>query len=399
MRIALCDYSGHQAPIQLARELARRGRQVLYLYFLESQTPKGVLEKRPEDPALLEIDAVSLGRRVSSLSLHRQRADERAIGRLLADRVALFAPDVVVGTNLPLHALSEVQRRCRAIQRPFVLWLRDIHSFALAHVLAAKWWGLERILGGRYRRLEKRVLEQSAGIIIMARDFIPVLEREFHLPASRVYLLDNWAPSDAITPRPKANAWARAQGVSKAGVVLYCGSLTAQHDASLILALAEALRDRAGAIVIVASEGAAAKWLAAEARVRELASLRVIPFQPFASYVDMLGAADVLIASVNPEMGIFSTPSKVMSYLCAGRAIVLSAPRENPAARIVIKSQAGRVTPAGDRTAFINAVIAYLDDEQAREQAGANGRAYAEQYFDIGRACDRFESVLATACS
>ena len=61
-----------------------------------------------------------------------------------------------------------------------------------------------------------------------------------------------------------------------------------------------------------------------EARLREsaaraaLPNLRLLPFQPIDHYPDVLGAADVLVALLEPTAGTF-VPSKVLSYLCAGR--------------------------------------------------------------------------------
>ena len=73
---------------------------------------------------------------------------------------------------------------------------------------------------------------------------------------------------------------------------------------------------------------------------RELAR-RGHAVQPFDAYPDVLATADVLIAFVEVDAGAFSLPSKVLSYLCAERAIVLSVPKKNLASRIVVKSGAG----------------------------------------------------------
>ena len=52
----------------------------------------------------------------------------------------------------------------------------------------------------------------------------------------------------------------------------------------------------------------------AQAFVRFGVEVTLLPFQPYDSLPDMLGAADVAIALLEPEAGIFSVPSKVLSY-------------------------------------------------------------------------------------
>ena len=43
-------------------------------------------------------------------------------------------------------------------------------------------------------------------------------------------------------------------------------------------------------------------------------SLRFMGFQPFEALPDVLGSADVLVAILEADAGVFSVPSKVLSY-------------------------------------------------------------------------------------
>jgi len=123
----------------------------------------------------------------------------------------------------------------------------------------------------------------------------------------------------------------------------------------------------------------------------------VLPFQPFDAYPDVLGAADVLVAVLERDAGKFSVPSKILSYLCAARPIVLSAPGENLASRTIERAGAGIAVPAGDGDAFVDAVKRMLSDAGARTRAGEAAYRYAMATFDIRRIADRFEAVFAAA--
>ena len=91
-------------------------------------------------------------------------------------------------------------------------------------------------------------------------------------------------------------------------------------------------------------------------------------------------AADVLLATIEPEAGTFAVPSKVLSYLCAGRPILLTAPKENLAARIVERANAGIVVDPADATGFLAAALRLRDEPQLCATMGANGRAYARTH-------------------
>jgi glycosyltransferase involved in cell wall biosynthesis len=108
----------------------------------------------------------------------------------------------------------------------------------------------------------------------------------------------------------------------------------------------------------------------------------------------MLGTADVLISLLDAGAGTFSVPSKILSYLCSSRPIVLCAPLENLASKIIKVSDSGVVSPAGNVKAFVNAVKTMLDDPLRRSTYAANGRSYAERAFDIAQIGTRFETLL-----
>ena len=396
MRIVVNDYSGHPFQVELSRSLARRGHNVLHVHFADFQTPKGDLVRRDDDAPGFEVCGLSRGRPFAKNRYFRRVFQERQYGLLAAKTAIAFRPDVVIGCNNPLDAQRELQNVCRSAGIPFVFWLQDIYSVAINHVMRRKLPVLGNIIGARYTRLERMLLRQSDAIVAITEDFIPVIKR-WGVDEKRCTVILNWAPLEAISPMDKDNPWSRAQGLADTKVVLYSGTLGLKHDPLFLVDLAEWLRLRVDTVVLVVSEGAGADLVKHEAAMRGLENLRVLPFQPFEVYPQVLGSADILLSIIEAEAGIFSVPSKVLSYLCAGKAIVLSVPKENLAARTVAEIGAGLCIAPGDREAFCDAVTNYLDDGDRRLADGQKGRAYAENAFAIEAITDRFEAVLGSS--
>ena len=123
----------------------------------------------------------------------------------------------------------------------------------------------------------------------------------------------------------------------------------------------------------------------------------MIPLQPIERVPDMLAAADLLVAVLEPDASTFSAPSKVLTYLSAGRAILAAMPADNAAARLIVETSAGRVVDPTDVEGLISAARALLADPEALARAGSAGRAYATKAFDIGRIAARFEEVAYRA--
>jgi putative colanic acid biosynthesis glycosyltransferase WcaI len=397
MRIVVADYSGHPFQVQLSRQLARRGHSVLHLHFAEFQTPKSRLNVEAGDPPSLSIEAISLGRPFAKYNFVKRRFQEVAVGKLFANRISAFEADVVLASNLPLDSLQIVAMSAVAKKQAFIVWQQDIYSIAIETLARDRWGWIGSSIGKYYKWVERNVLRYSQAIVAISEDFLPYLEGEFGIVPDNVHVIENWAPLDEITPRIKDNEWARANGLADKDVVLYSGTLGMKHDPGQILSVALDLRDRPNTEIVVASEGPSAEWLIQESRVRQLSSFRVMGFQPYAVYPDVLGTADVLLSILDDGSGVFSVPSKVLSYLCAGRSIVLSAPEENLAARTVKRSGAGYVVPPGRAAILAKTIRALLDNPRERKIAAECGRRHAQNKFDIQSIGDQFEEIIFKA--
>jgi glycosyltransferase involved in cell wall biosynthesis len=242
------------------------------------------------------------------------------------------------------------------------------------------------------------MLKASDQIVIISEDFRPILER-WGIDRDRTTVVENWAGLDEIEPGPRHNDWSREHGLDDSVVVLYAGTLGLKHNPNLLLQLAVRFAGDEGADerdlrVVVISEGLGADWLAEQKRDLGLDNLVLLPFQPYDQLPATLASADVLVAILEPEAGVFSVPSKVLTYHCAGRPILGSIPRENLAARIIEREGSGAVTEPGDVDAFVDAAVRLLEDEPLRKDMGERARTYAEKAFDIDRIGNEFETVL-----
>jgi glycosyltransferase involved in cell wall biosynthesis len=182
-------------------------------------------------------------------------------------------------------------------------------------------------------------------------------------------------------------------------VFLYSGTLALKHNPDLLWALAGHFENDPGVVVAVAASGVSYDVLKARHAAEPKANLVFLPLQSMDVFADVLGAADVLVALLENDAGPFSVPSKVLSYLCAGRPILLSAPPSNLSVRLVEKSAAGLCVPAGCSQAFVAAADRLRGEPHTCARFGAAGRAYAETAFNIAGVADHFEAMIAKARS
>lgn len=394
MKIAIHDYSGHSLQLQLSRSLAGRGYEVAHLYCNSNPTtPKGRIEKSPNDPDTFRVLPVQLPRDIKKTALVDRWYLERLYGQQLVDSIAAFAPDLVISAYAPLDAQARLLTYCKRATVPFVFWVQDIISEAAYRILSHKLPGVGHLIGRYYQRKEMQLLLASRHVVGITEDFRPFFELA-GVPASRIDTIPNWAPLDEIEPLPKDNPWSRRFNLADKFVFLYSGALGFKHNPELLLVLAQRFSSRKDVRVVVNSQGDAADWLKQQKLKRGINNLIVNPYQPYEEMSQVLATADVLLAVLEPDAGVFSVPSKVLSYHCAQRPILLAVPEQNLASKIVVDAGSGLVGDPRDLELFCeNAERLYRDQAQLPAM-GQRARDYAVQNFDIQAITDRFESII-----
>jgi colanic acid biosynthesis glycosyl transferase WcaI len=393
LKLFVHDYSGHAFPVQLSREMARRGHRVVHAYSAAVESPRGGVALNDADPSCLTINAIGRAGSLNKYALLHRVKEERKYGDQLADAILQEDPDVVILCTTPndvLDRMNALPSRMRVIW-----WLQDIYSIGIRSVLNRRLPLMGNLAGAIYHHKEKRFAARADHIVSITPDFIPHLRR-LGAPAEKISVIENWAPVNELLPAPLENAWKAENGLSGKRLIVYSGTLGLKHNPAVLAKAAQLFQDqgRQDVRIVVATQGLGADFLKAEIGRRSLRNLVVLPWQPYERLAEMLSSAEILTAIIEPEASLFSVPSKILSCFCVGRPLVASLPTGNLAARTIEAAGAGFVVPPGDDGAFIARLEKLLGDADLRARLGAAGRAYAEEKFDIAGIAKRFLAVL-----
>ncbi|MDD4275140.1 MAG: glycosyltransferase family 4 protein [Desulfobacter postgatei] len=398
MRILVHDYSGHPFQVQLSRELAKRKHEVLHLYSGSFQTPHGNLSKNESDPDNFRCQAIDLKEVFEKYSFLKRRSQEIKYGKLLIIEAENFVPDVVISSNTPLDPQDVFQKYCLQKNITFIFWLQDMYGVAIKKLLTQKLGILGKLIGGYYQRKEVRLLNRSNAIVAITKDFRPLLEGVGISP-HKIYVINNWAPIEEVQLYGKDNPWSRKFKLHDKYCVLYAGTLGMKHNPQLLLDVAIHCQPFDDYRVIVISEGPGADFLKKKKEDLGLQNFLIMDFQPFEELSYVLASGDILLTILEKDAGIYCVPSKVLTYLCAKRPLVLAVPAENLAARIVSENAAGFVASPDDPAGFIQGIEELFQDKKLRQSMAENGRRYAKSNFNITSITDKFERIIFSAIS
>jgi colanic acid biosynthesis glycosyl transferase WcaI len=400
MRIVVHDYSGHPGQAQLSRALARRGHEVTHQHCPSYATGKGSLQVEPGDPPTLSFEPCAMEGTFAKYSVVTRIRQELSYGRRAARSIAATEPAVAVISNVPLLAHSVLARRLSRCGVPMVFWHQDIYSEAIGSAARRRLPVVGAWVARVAERLERTIARRSGAIVAISPTFLDRLAAWG--VADKTVVVPNWAPIDELPMFDgdddggggPAEEWRSRAGLRGHPVVLYSGTLGLKHDPGILASLAERLGEsHPSARVVVISEGKGRDWLEEWKHDRGAAADNLVlsDFQPYADLPAVMGSADVLMAVLEPDASRFSVPSKVLTYLCAGRAIVGVLPPDNSVAEILLTHGAGLVVRRDDAA---SEVARLLNDEACRKAMGRAGRRYAERAFSPETAADRFEEVF-----
>jgi hypothetical protein len=347
MKIFVHDFAGHPFQMQLSSELARRGHAVMHAYFADIPGPKGKLTAAEQYPNL-QIEPIHVQREFEAYSYFQRMFTHREYVGILTRKIKEFAPDVVLSGNTPTDAQFLLNRDCKRHHIRFIHWMQDFYALALESLLIRKFG----VAGGKicafpFHMLERRIFKSSDAVVYISDDFAAYAARQNYSP-NRSVVIENWASIEDLPVRPKDNQWARKHDLHDKFVFLYSGTMGLKHSPNTLLQLAHRFKDSDEVRIVLVSQGIGRDFLEEAKRRERLDNLVLLDFQPYPLLPDVLASADVLLASVEPDAGAFCVPSKILSYMCSERPILMSVSPQNLASRIVSRSDAGFVTVPGD---------------------------------------------------
>ena len=385
--VVINDYAGHPFQIDLSRELASRQVRVDHAYCDTNVTPRADLS---DEVAELQIVGISTGKGFDKYDAKKRLVAEIRYGIASARLLVARRPHVTLNSNVPVISLAIVTAVAKALRIKNVLWLQDFQAGLIAMVLGSKRHPIYRAMAW----LENWCIRAADHVVTISDGF----EREtiaLGRDARSVTTIPNWAPIDELPIMDRDNDWAKAQRLVGRTVYLYSGTLGMKHRPEALLELSRRLASAdPEAVVVVISESVGAEWLENQRTQAEpLKNLRILPFQPFEELPSVLASADVLLCLLERDAGEFSVPSKVLTYLCAGRSVLGLMPANNAATRLVtVDARAGLV--AEDLDDFLVHAEALASHREIRKTYGENARKYAESTFAVEAIADQFVDVL-----
>jgi colanic acid biosynthesis glycosyl transferase WcaI len=318
----------------------------------------------------------------------------RAFGLLSYVLLAVWAalcerrPDVIVVETDPpvlglVGALLRRWHRCR-----LVFYLQDLYpEVGLA---------LGRLRPGLITHIlhtaTQAGLHNSDRVVVLGEDMRRRVLRRGIKP-NKIAVVPNWSDTRLIRPTNGESQLRLHWELAGRFAVMYSGNLGLSQNLTVVLEVAERMREEAVTFLLIGDGGAKAK-LMAHAAERKLDNVRFLPYQPKERLTESLTAADVHLIPLQKGLAGCIVPSKLYGILAAGKPFIAAVEQDSEVATITDEARCGLRVEPDDADALLGAVRWCMNHRQELQAMGLRGRELAVKRFDRAGSTTAFEQLL-----
>lgn len=233
-------------------------------------------------------------------------------------------------------------------------------------------WKIGRVIEDfTYRNCDK--------IVVISEDFKRNIMQK-GVPEEKIEVIYNWVDEEKVKYIPRnENKLFDKYGLDKNKFyVTYSGNIGFTQNMNLLLSVAKDLENMSDIQFVVIGDGSYKEKLLNKIAENKISNIKLLPFQPYEDISCVFSMADVGLVISKPGVGENSVPSKTWSIMSASRPVLANFD-ENELKSIIEDNKCGIFTKAGDKDAFIRAILQLYKDRDLCQQFGRNARKYVEQ--------------------
>lgn len=372
----------------LAEEFSSHGNEVTIITAANNNQKEGVYwEKGIRMIRVKTINSVGVksvlkkGLSLVSLSLFYYRAFHKYISKEKFDVVFLPTPPISL-INVALH----IKKKCKS---KLYLILRDIHPECDSRSGYYKdnlfYKLIYRFLYSRAQKAYKHsdfIGCMSPGNIELVKELAPKID------FSKIVLLPNWLKRR----EQEANESVRVKyNLEGKFVSVFGGTIGKAQDVECILKLADRYKDFKKVVFLIIGKGIKKDWLQNEVLRQQLKNVVFIDYMPREDYESVLSTADVGLVLLDPNYGVPTCPSKVISYMAKKVPVLAMINKNSDYGSYYINIPNCGLWSAGDDDKMFENFELLRNDRNYRHNLGESGYSYYLNHFTSEKA---YENII-----
>ena len=299
-------------------------------------------------------------------------------------------PDVLLVVSPPLGLAVPAILLSRLWRVPYVFDVEDFQPDAAADMRMLPSWALNflymvekaayrhaRLVSTLTPKMRKKIIDKG-----VAEDKVELIEPR--MDDSLVNLLPE-----------EGRAFRQCYDLGEKFLVTHSGNMGLKQGLDVVLDAAALNCDDDSTLFLFVGDGTDCERIQCRAAEMKLKNVRFLPLLSQADFRGLMAASGLCLVTQQQSVAEIVFPSKVVTYLAAGRPIVASVNLDCEVAQVIQESGAGRVVDAENPEALLAAIRELRAEDLGK--VGQNARGYASVRWSAARVLGHLERSLTTA--
>jgi Glycosyltransferase len=299
----------------------------------------------------------------------------------------------IVYCSCPPPALAIAAYLLSRLRRvPYTIKLTDLASDAALATGIMQEGRLARIA----RFIEDFVYRNAESVFCLCEAFIISLTKRA-IPSMKLHVIPDWADTENIRPISGGGGFRAAHGIRPGQfLALHTGNMGKKQDLLNVVRAAELTRHDDGLVWVIVGQGEERKLIETEIVKRGLANIRLFPLQPADALCQMYAAADLLVLNQKAAVKDAVIPSKLLTYMSAGRPVLAAVSAASEAARLVHQAKCGLIVSPENAAALAEGAASLRANPSLCQAMGVNGRSYVDNHFTKSRVLRAYDEYFGS---
>jgi colanic acid biosynthesis glycosyl transferase WcaI len=259
----------------------------------------------------------------------------------------LFAakPDVIYSNSWPIFATGLISLVAKVKGVPIIISIQDVYpdSLVIQNRLSDR-----SVLTKILKKVDVAIANASNHLIVISSQFSDIYRNERNVIDSKISIIPNWLKkdssfiSDADQQNIKINYRVKYRIPSNDFIVMYGGNVGVAAGVEIVIRAFESLSKTSDRVWLLVA-GGGSQLEECQKIVRDSKIARVVFHHPWfkEETAEVLNIANLMVLPTMGKQSLVSVPSKLISYMLSGKAILSTALPHSELADVIDKSSCG----------------------------------------------------------
>jgi colanic acid biosynthesis glycosyl transferase WcaI len=325
-------------------------------------------------------------------SLKRVLHEATFIASSMIRAVVQKRPDLLLVVSPPLGLAVNAILLSRLWRIPYVFDVEDLQPDSAADLDMLPSWALRFLY-----RVESAAYRHAALVTTLTNG---MRERiiDKGIPEEKVELLEARVDDSLFDIGPReGSAFRQRHGLESKFLVTHSGNMGVKQGLDVIVDAAALNRSDDSMRFLFVGDGAVCGRIQRRVAELELHNVRFLPLLEAEDFRGLLAASDVCLLTQQKSVSEIAFPSKIVTYLAAGRPVIASVNPDCEIAQTIRESGAGKIVAPEDAEALLAGIREFrgADLRQYRQ----NAQEYASRRWSSSRVLGHLERSLVSAAA